>query len=271
MFKFLISRTFFINLLIAGVLIGGLMWYSLKFLHDYTKHGEIIAVPDLTGFVVEDVEAHLTERKLRYEVRDIIYDANKPKGSVLDQDPKPESWVKENRRIYLIVNASETPKVPMPDLVDETFRRAISILEIRGFKLGKLEIVEQLGNKVTGFKYQGKEIKAGFKVPKGATIDLIMAGGLSQEKIKAPNIIGLGLQEAIMTLKESSLNNAPPRWDEETIMTTSDTLHARVYKQNPEHGGELISRGGYVHLWLTMDGERIPADSIAPSDTTRTR
>ncbi|MBL4753383.1 MAG: PASTA domain-containing protein, partial [Flavobacteriales bacterium] len=219
MFRFLISRAFFINLLIAGVLIGGLMWYSLKFLHDYTKHGEIISVPDLTGFVVEDIEGYLEERNLRYEVRDIIYNANKPRGSVLDQDPKPDSWVKENRRIYLIVNATETPKVPMPDLIDETFRRASSILEIRGFKLGKLEIVEEMGNKVTGFKYQGKEIKAGYKVPKGATIDLIMAGGSSLTKIEAPNIIGMVLEEAIMTLKESSLNNANPGWDDNVITT----------------------------------------------------
>ena len=141
MFRFLISRTFFINLLIAIALLGGLLWYSLRFLENYTLHGQTITVPDLSGFVEEEVGAFLAERKLRYKVRNIIYEVNKPRGTVLDQDPKPESQVKENRTIYLIVNASEIPKVPVPNLVDETMRRAISILETRGFKLDRMRVV----------------------------------------------------------------------------------------------------------------------------------
>ncbi|HIO67683.1 MAG TPA: PASTA domain-containing protein [Flavobacteriales bacterium] len=267
MFRFLISRTFFINLLIALALLGGLLWYSLRFLEDYTLHGQTITVPDLSGFAEEEVGAFLAERKLRYKVRNIIYDVNKPRGTVLDQDPEPESQVKENRTIYLIVNASETPKVPVPNLVDETMRRAISILETRGFKLGEIEVVHDHGNKVVGFKYNGDTISAGFKVPKGATIDLIMAGGLGMEEVQAPNVIGLGLEEAILNIKTSSLNVAPPRWDQETIITSSDTMNAIVYKQHPVHGKNLIKQGSYISLWLTMDAQRIPADSIAASDS----
>ena len=268
MLRFFISRTFFINLLIAIMLICGLVWFSLRYLSDYTLHGQTITVPDLTGQTVEEVEATLSERSLRFKVRDVIYDVNRAKGVVLDQDPKPESSVKENRTIYLVVNASETPKVAMPDLVDKTLRRAISILEIRGFKLGELEFVPDIGNKVSSFKYNGQEIEAGFKVPKGATIDLILAAGESTEKIKAPNTIGLRLDEAIMALKESSLNVAPARWDKETVITVSDTLNARVHKQDPRHGDKLINLGGYVQLWLTMDYDMILVDSVAEPDST---
>jgi beta-lactam-binding protein with PASTA domain len=267
MFRFLISRTFFINLLIAIALMGGLLWYSLKYLEDYTLHGQTITVPDLSGFVEAEVDTFLAERKLRYKVRDIIYDENKPMGTVLDQDPKPESQVKENRTIYLIVNASETPKVPVPNLVDETMRRAISILETRGFKLGEIEVVHDHGNKVVGFRYNGDTISAGYRVPKGATIDLIMAGGLGMEEVQAPNVIGLGLEEAILAIKMSSLNVAPPRWDQETIITSSDTMNAQVYKQHPVHGKNLIKQGSYLTLWLTMDAGRVPIDSAATSDS----
>ncbi|MBL4657696.1 MAG: PASTA domain-containing protein [Flavobacteriales bacterium] len=267
MLRFFISRTVLINLSIAAGLVGGLMWYSLKSLDEYTLHGQTITVPDLTGRTVEEVDTFLSERGLRYNVRDIIYDVSKPKGTILDQDPKPESSVKENRTIYLILNASETPKLPMPDLEDETLRRAISILEVRGFEVGELEVIPDISEKVLGFKYNGKEIKAGFMVPKGSTIDLIMGGGLSMDQIQAPSIIGLSLKDAIMTLKSSSLNGAPPRWEKETIITASDTLNARVYRQNPEHGEALINLGGYVDLWLTMDYERIQIDSLATDGT----
>ena len=267
MLRFLISKTFIMNLLIAAALVGGMMWYALEFLEDYTLHGQTITVPDLTGHSVEESDTILAERSLRYKVRDVIYNAKKPRGTVLDQDPKPASSVKKDRTIYLIINASETPKIPMPDLEDETLRRAISILETRGFTVGDLEVIPDIGEKVLGFKYNGKEIKAGFKVPKGATTDLIMGGGPSMDEIRAPNVIGLDLKEAIMRLKSSSLNGAPPRWDRETIITASDTMNARVYRQNPKHGNELINLGGYVDLWLTMDAGRILVDSIATPDS----
>lgn len=268
MLRFFISKTFLVNLTIAVVLIAGLMWYSLKYLDDYTLHGQTITVPDLSGRTVEEADTILSERALRYNVRDVIFDVNKPMGTILDQDPKPESNVKENRTIYLIINAKETPKVPMPNLEDETLRRAINILETRSFNVGELEVIPDISEKVLGFKYKGKEIKAGFLVPKGSTIDLIMGGGLSMDQIHAPNIIGLNYEDAIMTLKSSSLNSSPPRWDKKTVITSIDSINARVYNQNPKNDGSQIHLGGYVDLWLTMDYERIQIDSMAIIDST---
>jgi len=261
MWSFLKSRIFFLNLLIAGILVSGILWFIFKSLDEYTLHGESITVPDLKGFEVIDLDTFLKDRKLRFIIADSVFIATEKKGVIVEQDPKAGISVKENRRIYLIVNAVLTPKVKLPNLIDLSLRQAISTLETYGFVVGELEYTPDIArDAVIGIKVNDIEINTGEMVEKGATVDLIMGDGLSDEEIRVPLIVGLNLEEALMVLKTSSLNGGGAVYDE-TVVTSADSSAAKVWRQHPEYGKSMINLGGYVDFWLTRKYGNIVLDS----------
>ncbi len=259
--KFLISKAFFVNLLVALILVGGILWYIFNFLDDYTLHGQTITVPDLSGMTIADLDTFLVEKKLRYVISDSIFEANAKKGVVLEQDPKPDVKVKEDRRVYIVVNAMQAPKIKMPNLVDLSLKMAIATLETYGFKVGELEYKPDLArDAVIAQKINGVEMEPGTMVTKGATIDLVMGDGYSDEQIHVPMLIGLRVKEAILLLKTSSLNAGGFTFDE-SVISASDTARARVWKQQPEYGKNMIHLGGYVDMGLTVDKNKIKVDT----------
>ena len=243
-----------------------LLWWVFRFLDDYTLHGESITVPDLYGFSINELDGFLEEKKLRYVVMDSIYDTEAEKGVVIDQDPKPNFKVKQNRTVYLIVNAMSPPKVKMPRLVDLSLRQAIAMLETYGLKVGALEYVPDLAkNAVLVQKINGREVQPGAMIRKGSAVDLVLGDGLSDESVMVPLLIGMTTDEALAVLKESFLNPGALVYDS-SVRDNSDSLIAKVWKQNPAvtvtGDGGIINLGGYVDLWFTLLGDKINEENI---------
>ena len=55
-FRFLVSKVFLINLLIALLLISGGLFATLSYLDSYTLHGQEIEVPELVGIHVTETD-----------------------------------------------------------------------------------------------------------------------------------------------------------------------------------------------------------------------
>ena len=69
-FRFLKSRTFFIQLGLALVAIVLLVFVLLRWLNSTTNHGEFVEVPDFSKMSVMDMRKAVEEANLRYEVLD---------------------------------------------------------------------------------------------------------------------------------------------------------------------------------------------------------
>ena len=83
----------------------------------------------------------LKDNALRGEVQDSSnYNPNYPKGSIIEQDPLAGSQVKEDRKIYLILNPSAYRKFAVPDVIRRTYRQTKPKLEALGFQIGELDI-----------------------------------------------------------------------------------------------------------------------------------
>ena len=245
---FIRSRFFWINVLIAIVLLLGIVKFTMGSLRGFTHHGESIIVPDLHDLAISEVEEKLTALKLEYLVNDSSYIAGKKPNVILDQDPPADSKVKEGRTIYLTVNASLPPKVKMPDLIDVSFRQAEAILLTFGLKVGTLIYKPDLAkNAVLGQHYKGSDINPGIEIPKGSVIDLVLGDGLGNSQVPVPNLIGLTKGEALFVLKGSSLNIGSLFYDH----GVRDSTNAKVYKQSPESSdSSSISQGEAVDLYL---------------------
>jgi len=89
--------------------IGGV--FILVFFYIYlpstTNHKESITIPELVGMSFNDINEFVTQRNLRYEiVADSGYSEALAPLTILTQNPKAGSKVKENRKIYLSLNAT---------------------------------------------------------------------------------------------------------------------------------------------------------------------
>lgn len=177
--KYLFSKQFLKQLVIASVLLVVLFIGLKTWLKITTNHDQQIQVPDLSKLNVSEVALKLTELNLQYEVIDSSsFNPNFPKQSVIDQAPEKDAFVKENRTIYLTLNPSSYADVEIKEFYGKTKKEVIAELESVGFEIGEIYFIPDLGkNVVRKMKYNGKYIKAGTKIPKHSVIDLVLGNG----------------------------------------------------------------------------------------------
>lgn len=177
--KFLTSKTFLKQILLALVAVVVLCFIILKWLNISTNHGEFETVPDLTGKSISVAQIELKENNLVMQIQDSAnYNPDYPKFSVIEQEPPSGAKVKENRKIYITLNPSGYRKIQVPDLKERTFRQAKPTLEALGFKVGKITYQNNIGKDlVLKMTHKGKTINEGDKLSKTSVIDLVLGNG----------------------------------------------------------------------------------------------
>lgn len=177
--KFLVSKTFLKQILLAIVALVVFCFFMLQWLKSSTNHGDFETVPDLTGKSISVAKIELEENDLVMQIQDSAnFNPNYPKFSVIEQDPPAGAKVKENRKIYITLNPSGYRKVRVPNLLESTLRQAKPTLEALEFKLGKLTYVDNIGKDIVlKMEHKGKTIQAGDMLPKTEKIDLVLGNG----------------------------------------------------------------------------------------------
>lgn len=183
-FNFLRSRTFLIQLVLAFVVTVVLVMVTLRWLNSSTNHGEFVEVPDFAKMSVMDMRSAIEDAGLRYEVLDSAnYNPNYPRFSIIEQDPKAGTKVKEDRKIYFTVNPSGYKKVTVPNIIQVTQRNASSMLKAVGLDVQRVTYIDELGkDMVYQIKFKGKYIKPGDKLPKTSKIELVCGNGSITER-----------------------------------------------------------------------------------------
>lgn len=188
-FKFLISRTFLIQLGLAVLAVVLLVFLVLRWLSGTTNHGEFVEVPDMSKMSVMDMRKAVEEANLRYEVLDSAnFNPDYPRFSIIEQDPAAGNKVKENRKIYLTVNPSGYKKVTIPNVIQVTQRNATSMLRAVGLDVQRITYIDQIGKDMVYYvKYKGKQVSEGQKIPKTSKVELVCGNGRisTREQIKA--------------------------------------------------------------------------------------
>ncbi|UFH56006.1 PASTA domain-containing protein [Spirosoma sp. KNUC1025] len=245
------TRSLFDLLIQIGIILALVAALFLAFFFIYlpftTNHGQTITVPDLKDLSVDEMQNLLDDRNLRYEVSDCTYVSGKQPLTVLQQYPRPNSKVKEDRKIYVTIIRRIPPMVPMPQLVNLTFQSAKLNLRSLGLEMGEQKYVPDVAkNAVLHQLYNGKEIAPGTQVPKGAKIDLEIGDGLGSTMFEVPNVVGLMVDEAEAAIRGSNLKVG-------TKISVADPEKevGTVVRQHPEaRPGERIRVGETMDLWV---------------------
>jgi len=250
------------NLLLALGLVIVLLLMVQWSLKSYTRHGEKIVVPDLKGKSIEESVRLLDEKGLEYKIIDSTFSNKFPSRSIVEQTPKSGTGVKNGRTIYLTINASNSPKVEIPDLIGRSSMKYAKMqLESYGLQVG--EVIYRPDphfNALIGMEINGKPVKAKMKVPAGTVVNLILGDGLGGTSISVPYLIGLRYEEAEFKLRGYSLGVGALVVKD----GVTDTAGAIVYKQVPAYSpGTKIRLGEPVDLFVDRE---LPAGiTVEPS------
>ena len=178
-FRFIFSKSLLRQIVLAIMACIIFSFLTLKWLKSYTNHGTFVEVPNLVGLSLDDAETTLQNFDLRTQVQDSSnYNPKYASGAVIEQEPLAGAQVKENRKIYLILNPSDYRKVIIPDVIRSTLRQTRPTLEALGFRIGKLIYVDDLGrDEVLELRFRGQKINAGDMIKKTSAIDLVLGNG----------------------------------------------------------------------------------------------
>ena len=226
---YLRTKSFRNNLFVAIITVVVLLITAFFSLRYYTKHGQGLNVPAVKGLAYSQAVAKLEELGLRYEV-DSAYIMDMPPGTVIDQDPEAETFVKDNRTIYLTVNRATAPTVKFPDIQFKSFIEAQSIIGSFGLKVGDTVYKADVSRDVVlDVSFGGQPVKPGDIIPKGSRIDLLLGDGGGNEEVEIPNLLGFTKDEAAFSLRGSNLKLGEITYDGDI----TDTANAVIVAQSP--------------------------------------
>lgn len=233
--------------IMAGIFTVLLLFFFYIYLPSTTNHNETITVPDLVGTSFDDIDEFLTNRNLRYEVvADSGYSERFDPEVILSQNPKGGAKVKENRKIYLTLNANVPPQVRMPNLINTDLLNAEDILASNGLKRGEITYVPDLRvNAVIQQQLEGKEISPGTMLYKGSTIDLVIGNGVGDDTFTIPDFLGKTLEEAKFQIDAAGLKLDLINYEPVDSVTVNT-----IYKQLPPIG-TVVRKNQLVELWVS--------------------
>ena len=178
LFKKIASRLVIGNCLgmvLLSLLLGVGAWL---FIGAYTRHGEVVSVPDVCGLDENTARNKLKALGLKAEVTDTGYVYNAAPYAVLEQSIHPREQVKPGRTVGITINANGPRQIALPDVADNCSRReAEDKLRVLGFKLGATEYIMGDPEWVYGIKVNGRSVPAGTKVSVTTPIVLVVGKG----------------------------------------------------------------------------------------------
>ncbi len=229
-------------ILIILILFAGLMDKLIMPL--VVDHGNERDLPDVIEMTLDQAQNVLQKEGFNVIVKDSLYDANHPLGTVIEQSPYPYATVKEERRVYLTISIGDKPII-MPKLIGSSPRDAELTIKSYNLQMGNKNYTPSdiyLEGTVIGQSYpQGQQIKPNTKIH--ITISL---GKLKEEKT-VPSLVGKSLYEAKQSLKMNKLKIGEITYEERDKI-----LPETVLKQSLE-AGKKVEKDDLIDLVVSKE------------------
>lgn len=169
--------------LLAMVLVVVLLCVGIMYgLSAYTHHGEGVEIPDLYGMNYTDAISLLSSKGIRVVSNDTGYNQRMEADCILLQMPGAGTKVKEGRTVYVTINSNSSPKIRIPDVIDNcSYREAQARLTAVGFSLLEPKVVDGERDWVYGIRAGNRNLQAGDAVSIETPLTLVIGRGNSEE------------------------------------------------------------------------------------------
>lgn len=250
------------NFFIAGIIVLVFTLFVMIFLRFYTHHGESETVPDIKNSTLEEASLMLDRHNLRYEIIDSVFVRDKKLGTIIEQNPAPNTIVKPKRTVYLIINSKAVRQLALPNLRDISLRQAEAVAKSLGIHVSDVQYApSEYKDLVLDVKYKGQSLLPGSKIPEGSSIILVAGSGAGQlVDGLTPNLVGLDLTAATNLLESTDYLLGGVIYDEAPDNNESEYL---IFRQNPATG-EPIASGTIIDVWLSKDPIQANEEFVQP-------
>ena len=260
---FVTSKIFLKNCLGILAMFLLLTIFTSQWLRCYTRHGKHYTVQDFRGMHIDNAIKIAKAKHFHVVVIDSSFMPGKKPNTVILQEPKPESKVKQNRAIYMTIT-KRTPDERMPPNLrggnDEysQFHRNCGLRDIHVKKIKEEYSYPLAEGTILRVYYKGKDVtnkiaQEKLKIPVGDTLEVVTStrgGG----EIPVPDLTCKTLETAERFINSKKLVVGSVIED----ATIYDPSEAYVLKQVPEAGlGLTLPSGGEITLYITQD---LPSD-----------
>jgi len=203
-----------------------------------------VEVPDVTGKQMTLAKQILEDKRLRVKV-DEEFSAEVPAGMVISQNPEGGAKVKEERLITIKVSKGGE-NIEMPDVRGIKKADAIAKLEKMGLKIGL--VTEKASDSEEAGVVIASDPRAGSRVTKGETVDLVISKGKKEKKASVPDVTGLPLDSARKALASAGFKIGSVE------RKASKQAEGTVISQSPGGGAEALE-GESIHLVVAEAGK----------------
>jgi len=243
------------NVLLAVAIIVVLATAALFAVDFYTRHGEALVVPDLRGSYVEEAEQILAKKGLYPQVIDSVYVRNKKIGTIIEQIPAPNSTVKRNRPIYIIINSRKARQVNLPEVIDVSYRQADAMLQSVGLSVSSVEYSpSEFKDLVIDVKFQGRSVQPGTRIPEGSSVILVVGSGTGATETTIPALKGMSIEDATIKASASSFEIGAVEYD--VPISGGNESKYFIYRQKPA-AGSTLPQGGKIDVYMTTNKARL--------------
>jgi serine/threonine-protein kinase len=234
--------------------LAGAIWLAAGFFGG-SGAGTKVRVPDLTGLTAAAATSQLSAQGLTLDPNIESKPSDKPKGTVVAQDPPAQDEVRKGTAVTITVSRGPQ-NVAVPVLVGLTQPEATQKLLDAGLQVGTVTAVDDRSeDKGTVFESNPSE---GTSVAPDTKVALRVASG----KIKVPDdLVGQNVEAAISELTAAGFNYRRQPQEDGSVPA------GQVLDTNPAGGTEL-ERGKVVAIIYAKAPPPPPPSSSAPPPST---
>ncbi|GLR16729.1 PASTA domain-containing protein [Portibacter lacus] len=226
----------------------------------YTNHGQKLVLPNYVEMSLSEATSAAEEESFHLIVNDSVHMIGKPGGIIIDQNPKPDSKVKENRKVYVTTTkyiADQIKVSALPSLYGRDFERKSKELSFMDLNAAVKDYVYDPGepNHILEVYYKGERIissegrDADINIEKGGTLEFVLSKRYGGE-MGIPNVECMEYESAFflienLKLKVSEIINSGVITDQST---------AYVIAQDPAFTPDgLIQIGDEIKLTISQE------------------
>lgn len=138
----------------------------------YIDINPLYSVPNVMNKNYYDLLEQKLDGEMQLEVNYMIYDDKKAAGTILSQEPAPESSVEKGATIKVVISLGKE-EITVPDLTGWNETHARLYLEALGFRIG--ECIDRLVSEHPYGMVDSTDLEVGTKVKPGAVINLYIS------------------------------------------------------------------------------------------------
>jgi len=189
----------YIKIAFFALILLNLFFLSAVISFQITKTGEMVTLSDLRGKTIEEARAELSKHKLYAVQTDVQLHDIYEKGKIISQEPPPDSKLKLNQTVKVVVSAGKE-KVVVPMIISRTLEAIPLTLQEAGLRKGIVSHVHTS-------RYAAGKIISQYPIPTqevgiNSKINLLVSQGENEKKYLMPDLLGKKVKVVKAKLEE---------------------------------------------------------------------